>query len=109
MIGGAFSAADPFGGVAKAGFFMAPAVAGGLNSASSNLVNQGLNYAARDAEFNGVSLGASAAGGFIFGAWYGTTSAKDLGIPVQGTMMQAVAKGSAGGFASGAAGTFVSF
>lgn len=108
IVGAAFSAWNPFDAVSKAGWTGA-AIAGGMNSGSTNFINQGINMNFRGRDFNMLSLEASVVGGVMFGGIYGNTDASQLGIPIQGMVMQQSAKGIAGGLTSGAVSSAVTF
>jgi hypothetical protein len=102
----AFSAWNPFGALANGGWGGA-VLASGLNSGSTNMINQAIGMGFRGSDFNALALEASVAGGALFGGIYGNTNAGALGIPIQGMVMQQSAKGLAGGLASGATGTHI--
>jgi hypothetical protein len=90
-VGAAVGALNPFGWLE--GSRLAFATAGAATSALTNGANQMLGARSFDA----TSFAVSAAGGAIFGGIAGVTNSVDFGIPVQGTLIQSLAKGVSGG------------
>jgi RHS repeat-associated protein len=111
LLGVGLGILGPFTPLQNAGFWGAPALAGGLNSATSNAIIQ-LSWSKGQTGHFSISpaqLGISFAGGFVFGGIYGTTNAGQLGIPTQGEVMKGTATGVAGGVVGIANGVVVLF